>query len=105
MICLLAALVLLSGQLQAQQIDIKPCGDAERVDVIAEPWEQNIATYAGLMVTLPAQHYLPDDSEGGWYDLSMTRQPADWRHHGTGREMTSRFFFAKIPMILPRPHA
>ena len=46
MIRLLAALVLLPGQAQAQQIDVKPCGDAERVDAIAEPWEQNIATYA-----------------------------------------------------------
>ncbi|WP_347137744.1 hypothetical protein [Paracoccus sp. SSK6] len=134
MIRLLAALVLLSGQAQAQQIDVKPCGDAERVDAIAEPWEQNIATYAngdirlarldmvepaggawklvvispprdelgfrqcrvigadgigfydldfakrqtsydparGLTLTLPAQHYLPEDPEAGWYQLSLT---------------------------------
>lgn len=134
MIRLLAALVLLGGQAQAQQIDVKPCGDAERVDAIAEPWEQNIATYAngdirlalldmvepaggawklvvispprdelgfrqcrvigadgigfyglgfarrhashdpktGLTLTLPAQRYLPEDPETGWYSLSLT---------------------------------
>lgn len=134
MIRLLAALVLLSGKAQAQQIDVKSCGDAERVDAIAEPWERNIATYAngdirlalldmvepaggawklvvispprdelgfrqcrvigadgigfydldfarrqasydparGLTLTLPAQHYLPEDPESGWYQLSLT---------------------------------
>lgn len=134
MIRLLAALALLSGQAQAQQIDVKPCGDSERIDVIAEPWEQSIAAYAnggirlalldmvepaggawklavispprdelgfrqcrvigadgigfynldfakrrasydparGLTLTLPAQHYLPEDPEGGWYHLALT---------------------------------
>ncbi|WP_207102927.1 hypothetical protein [Paracoccus shandongensis] len=26
----------------------------------------------GLTLTLPAQHYLPEDPEGGWYTLSLT---------------------------------
>lgn len=126
------ALSLLAAPAVAQQV--QPCDNAP-AESIAEPWEENIASYAegqlrvavldmiepaggalkllvispprdevgyrqcrviqagnglgfynldfaerragydparGLTLTLPAQHYLPEDPEGGWYELSLT---------------------------------
>lgn len=132
MIRVVLACLLLAAPAFAQQV--QPCGNA-RADSIAEPWEENIASYAegqvrialldmvepaggalkllvispprdevghrqcrvvqagvglgfyglnfaerrasydparGLTLTLPAQHYLPEEPEGGWHELSVT---------------------------------
>lgn len=75
MIRLLAALVLLSGQAQAQQIDVKPCGGAERVDAIAEPWERNIATYANGDIRLALLDMV--EPAGGAWKLVVISPPRD----------------------------
>ncbi|MFC3166572.1 hypothetical protein [Paracoccus fontiphilus] len=71
----LAVLALLAAPVQAQQIDVKPYGDAERVDAIAEPWEDNIATYANGDIRLALLDMV--EPAGGALKLVVISPPRD----------------------------
>lgn len=87
------------GQIRVAALDmIEPAGGALKLLVISPPRDElgfrqcrvigadgigfyNLdfakrrASYdpaRGLTLTLPAQHYLPEDPEGGWYHLALT---------------------------------
>ncbi|GGF55381.1 hypothetical protein GCM10011402_04190 [Paracoccus acridae] len=75
MIRLAAALMLLSGAAQAQQVEVTPCGDADRVDTIAEPWDQNTATYANGDVRVALLDMV--EPAGGAWKLAVISPPRD----------------------------
>ena len=75
MIRLAAALMLLSGAAQAQQVEVMPCGDADRVDTIAEPWDRNTATYANGDVRVALLDMV--EPAGGAWKLAVISPPRD----------------------------
>lgn len=75
MIRLAAALTLLAGAAQAQQVGVTPCGDGDRVDTISEPWEQNTATYANGAVRLALLDMV--EPAGGPWKLAVISPPRD----------------------------
>ena len=75
MIRLAAALMLLSGAAQAQQVEVMPCGDADRVDTIAEPWDRNTATYANSDVRVALLDMV--EPAGGAWKLAVISPPRD----------------------------
>ncbi|QIR84152.1 hypothetical protein [Paracoccus sp. AK26] len=75
MIHLATALTLLGGAAQSQQVEVTPCGDGPRVDTIAEPWEQNTATYANGEVRLALLDMV--EPAGGAWKLVVISPPRD----------------------------
>ena len=75
MIRLAAAFLLLAGPLQAQQVEVRPCGDGDRVDAIAEPWESNTATYAGGDIRVALLDMV--EPAGGAWKLAVISPPRD----------------------------
>jgi hypothetical protein len=75
MIRLAAAFLLLAGPLQAQQVEVKPCGDGDRVDAIAELWESNTATYANGDIRVALLDMV--EPAGGAWKLAVISPPRD----------------------------
>ncbi|WP_295049131.1 hypothetical protein [uncultured Paracoccus sp.] len=67
--------MLLACPAQAQTIEIKPCGDADRVDTIAEPWERNIAAYADGNIRVALLDMV--EPAGGAWKLAVISPPRD----------------------------
>ena len=75
MIRLAAAFLLLAGPLQAQQVEVRPCGDGDRVDTVAEPWESNTATFANGDIRVVLLDMV--EPAGGAWKLAVISPPRD----------------------------
>lgn len=72
---LIIGLTLLAFPAAAQEGVVYPCGDAERLDSLAEPWEDNTATYAGGSVRV-ARVDMVEPAAAAW-KLAIISPPRD----------------------------
>ena len=74
-----AFLAFLATPAMAQQdlgaAQVQPCGDADRVDTIAEPWQDNIASYAQGQIRIALLDYV--EPAGGAFKLLVLSPPRD----------------------------
>ncbi|MDP5305894.1 hypothetical protein [Paracoccus spongiarum] len=70
-------LTALAGPVLAQEGagNVLPCGQADRVDMLAEPWEDNTATYAEGQVRIALLDFV--EPAGGAFRLMILSPPRD----------------------------
>lgn len=59
----------------AQPATVRPCGDGERIDTLAEPWEESTATYAEGKIRVAALDTV--EPAGAPFHLLVLSPPAD----------------------------